>query len=124
MKKDWGACLRQIAEELKSKLRERSSFIIFKHKGQMWPAAINKLYDNRTKVKKLKIIYDPVTLAYTGRWEFPPKTDKWTGSALADYTDIKHICSPPNIVGTNTRPQYRIPKVDQYWDGSSLPTRL
>ena len=101
-------------EELKSKLHERSSYIIFSHKGQMWPAIINKLFDNRAKVKKLKVVATD-TNPYTGRWEFPPKSDKWSGTAYADYSDIKHICSPPRIVGTNSRPHYIIPKVDQYW---------
>ena len=109
-------------EELKSKLRERSSYIIFNHKGQMWPAIINKLFDSRAKVKKLKLVLSE-TNPYTGRWEFPPKSDKWSGTAYADYTEIKHICSPPRIVGTNSRQHYIIPKVDQYWN-KYLPSRL
>ena len=109
-------------EELKSKLRERSSYIIFSHKGQMWPAIINKLFDSRAKVKKLKLVLSE-TNPYTGRWEFPPKKDKWSGTAYADYSEIKHICSPPRIVGTNSRQHYIIPKVDQYWN-KYLPSRL
>ena len=109
-------------EELKSKLHERSSYIIFNHKGQMWPAVINKMYDSRAKVKKLKLVASE-TNPYTGRWEFPPKSDKWSGTAYADYTEIKHICTPPRIVGTNSRPQYIIPKVDQYWN-FNMPSRL
>ena len=90
----------------------------------MWPGIIDKIYKDNIKIKKMKIIQDPQTYAYTGRWEFPPRSDKWTGRAWAEYKDIKHICSPPNIVGTNTRPQYSIPKVDQYWLKAKLPTRL
>ena len=61
------------------------------------------------------------TEPYTGRWEFPPSSDKWSGTAIAEYEDIKHIVSPPKIVGTNTRNYMVIPKVDQYWQVNVTP---
>ena len=109
-------------EELKKKLKARSSYVIFDHNGQMWAGIVDKIVKpDSIKIKKMKIVQDPQTQGYTGRWEFPPRSDKWTGRAWCKYKDIKHLTSPPNLVGTNTRPQYKIPKVDQYW---VPPTRL
>ena len=58
---------------------------------------------------------------YTGRWEFPKSSDQWSGTAMADYEDIKHIVSPPRIVVANARNNhFVVPKVDQYWIGKSM----
>ena len=55
------------------------------------------------------------TEPYTGEWFFPPKSDKGGRKAYTDYTDIKHLISPPQIVGSNSRPHFIVPKVVQHW---------
>ena len=102
-------------EELKKKLKPRSSYVVFSHNGQCFPGIVDKIKGMSIKIKKMKMVQDPQTQMYIGRWEFPKSGDQWTGRAWAKYQDIKHLISPPHMVGSSTRPQYRVPKVDQYW---------
>ena len=48
----------------------------------MWPGVVDKIVKpDSIKIKKMKIVQDPQTHGYTGRWEFPAKSDQWTGRA-------------------------------------------
>ena len=82
------------------------------------------MYDDKLKVKKLKLVVNAPNEPYTARWEFPSAADTWCSSFVIPYEDIRHIVPPARWVGTNPRTaarQFIIPQVDQYWVVNVLP---